>query len=282
MLAGGQRSGDPQALLAGHFLLGHTLCFQGELTAARAHLEEAARLAAATPEAPPLSGTPLVLSANGLLEIVLVLLGLPEQASAVAEAASRDIERSDQPYPRAVAMAIGVFAAVYRRDPAQLRKRATAAAALAERWGFHLVAATAMAPLGWAQAIEGDPAGGAELLRGGLAHSEATGARATRPLLQGLLAEAELLAGRSAEALRLLTDALADVDRSGERYCEAELHRLYGQSLLALSPPRPAEAQAAFRTSIAVASRQGARLLEERARASLARLLASQRSHSST
>ncbi len=281
VLAGGRRSGDPQALLAGHFLLGHTLCFQGELTAAREHLEEAARLAAATPAAAALSGTPLVLSANGLLEIVLVLLGLDEQAGMVAEAVSQDIERSDQPYPRAVAMAIGVFAAVYRRDPVQLRERATAAAALAERRGFHLVAATATAPLGWAQAIEGDPVGGAELLRRGLARSEATGARATRPLLQGLLAEAELLAGRPAEALRLLTDALTDVDRTGERYCEAELRRLHGESLLAVSPPRPAEAEAAFRASIAVASRQGARLLEARASASLDRLLAAQGSHSS-
>jgi len=147
--------------------------------------------------------------------------------------------------------------------------------------GFQLLAATATAPLGWAQAIEGDPAGGAALLRQALARSAATRAKATRPLLLGLLAEAEQLAGRPGEALRLLEDALDQVNRSGERYCEAELHRLKGESLLVMSPPRAAEAEDAFRTSVAVARRQGAKLFERRASASLGRLLAAQRSQSS-
>src|SRR6266508_1440192 len=258
----------------------HTRCLQGELVAARDHLEAAVRLAAAMPEAAQLPGTPLVLSANGLLEIVLVLLGLHDQATRVAEAASRDIQRSHHPYPNAVAMTIGVHAAVHRRDAPLLRARAAAAAALAERWGFQMLAANATALLGWAQAIEGDPAGGAARLRQALARSQATGAQATRPLLLGLLAEAEQLAGRPGEALGLLDDALAQVDRSGERYCEAELHRLKGESLLAGSPPRAAEAERAFRTAIAVAGRQGAKLLEGRATVSLGRLLAAQRAQS--
>src|SRR6266545_5392036 len=99
VLHGARRSNGPHALLAGHFLLGHTLCLQGELVAARDHLEAAVRLAAAMPEAAQLPGTPLVLSANGLLEIVLVLLGRHDQATKVAEAASRDIQRSHHPYP---------------------------------------------------------------------------------------------------------------------------------------------------------------------------------------
>jgi predicted ATPase len=222
------------------------------------------------------------MSANGLLEIVLVLLGLHDQATRVAEAASREIERSGHPYTKAVAMAMGVFAAVHRRDPPLLRERAAAAAALSERWGFQMLAVNATAPLGWAQAVEGDPAGGVTMLRQALARWAETGSQATRPLLMGLLAEAEQLAGRSDEALRLLDDALAQLDRSGERYCEAELHRLKGESLFAVSPlwAAEAEAEAAFHTAIAVARRQGAKLLEERANASLGRLLAAQQSHS--
>ena len=117
---------------------------------------------------------------------------------------------------------------------------------------------------------------GAARLRQALARSAETGAQATRPLLLGLLAEAEQLAGRPAEALRLLDDALAQANRTGERCCEAELHRLKSQSLLVMSPPRAAEAEAAFRTSVAVARRQGAKLLEGRAAASLGRLRAAQ------
>ena len=275
-----QRSGDPQALLTGHFLLGHTLAAQGELAAARQHLQEAQRLVASMPEPARLAGIPLVLGAAGMLETVLLLLGLPEQATQVAEAASRDLQRAPHPYPKAAAMTAGVYAAVHRRDPQLLRARAAAAAALCERWGFQMLAASATAPLGWAQAIEGDPAGGASLLRQALARWAATGSQAAAPLLLALLAEAEQLAGRPEEALRLLDDALAQANRSGERYFEAEFHRLKGESLLAVSPPQAAQAEAAFTTSIAVARRQGAKLLEDRAAASLGRLRTSRRAQS--
>ncbi|MDF2739153.1 MAG: transcriptional regulator, putative ATPase, winged helix family [Actinomycetia bacterium] len=279
VMDGAQRSDDSPALLAGHYFLGQTLFLQGELVAAREHLEEAVRLAVAMPDASWLPGYPLDLGAAGFLEWTLVLLGLHDQAIRVAEAASERLEHS-HPYSRALVIGAGVFAAVYRRDPALLRARSAAAAAVTEQWGFRMLAVAATAPLGWAQAIEGDPTSGAKMLREALAGWEAVGLRALRAQLLGLLAEAEQLAGRPDEALRLLDDALALVDRGGERYCEAELHRLKGESLLAMSPPRIAEAEAAFATSIAVARRQGAKLLEERATTELGRLRAARRPQS--
>jgi DNA-binding SARP family transcriptional activator/predicted ATPase len=281
VLDGAQRSNDPQALLAGHVLLGRTLVLQGELVAARDHLEAAMRLIAAMPDTSSLPAIPLALTADAYLEIVLALLGLHDQATRIAEAASRRLERSGHPYPKAASMVLRASAAVHRRDLPLLRERTPAAMALAERWGFQILAIHATALLGWAQAMEGNLAGGAKLLRRGLAHWDAAGVLVTRPLLLGLLAEVEQLAGRPREALRLLDDALAQANRSGERYFEAELHRLKGESLLAVSTPRAAEAEAAFATAIAVARRQGAKLLEDRAAASLDRLLASQRPQSS-
>jgi predicted ATPase len=109
-----------------------------------------------------------------------------------------------------------------------------------------------------------------------------SGSQATRPLLMGLLAEAEQLAGRPEEALHVLDAALAQTDRTGQRHAEAELHRLRGQALLALTPPRPTEAEAAFRTAIRVAHDQGARLLEHRAADSLNRMLTPGSSHPSS
>jgi predicted ATPase len=88
-------------------------------------------------------------------------------------------------------------------------------------------------------------------------------------------------AGRPDEALRLLDEALAQVNRTGERFFEAELHRLKGESLLAMSPLQAHEAETALATSIAVARRQGAKLLEDRATTSLDRLRAARRPQSS-
>jgi predicted ATPase len=92
----------------------------------------------------------------------------------------------------------------------------------------------------------------------------------------GLLAEAELLASRPDQALRLLDEALHRVAGNGERLYEAELHRLRGQALLAGTPARAMEARSALNAAVAVSRRQGAELLARRAAEDLRRLTLSQ------
>lgn len=86
------------------------------------------------------------------------------------------------------------------------------------------------------------------------------------------LAEAQGLAGRHAEGLSVIDDALRSAKSTGELWCEAELLRVRGSLLLGTGEPNAAETQ--FRDSIAVAVRQGARSWQLRAATSLARLLA--------
>jgi predicted ATPase len=88
---------------------------------------------------------------------------------------------------------------------------------------------------------------------------------------------AELLArqGRTEEGLAALAEALELVRDGGERFWEAELHRLQGELLLTRGearPPLQAEAEACFRLALDVARRQQAKVLELRAVMSLARL----------
>jgi len=75
---------------------------------------------------------------------------------------------------------------------------------------------------------------------------------------------------------RLLDDALAQVNRTGERWFEAELHRLLGALLLTTPERDPLGAEACFQRALAVARGQEARLWELRAATSLARLWAEQ------
>ncbi len=91
-------------------------------------------------------------------------------------------------------------------------------------------------------------------------------------LFLGLLAEAQRRAGMVAEAAGSVERALIVVERTGERFWEAELHRLRGELLLDLSPGRADEAADEFHQALAIARRQGARALEERAVESLRRL----------
>ena len=73
-----------------------------------------------------------------------------------------------------------------------------------------------------------------------------------------------------------MRDALAVLEETAARRCEAELHRLEGELLLVSKEPNETRAEASFRNAVAVARAQQAKSWELRAAASLARLLAHQ------
>ncbi|GAG34646.1 unnamed protein product, partial [marine sediment metagenome] len=74
------------------------------------------------------------------------------------------------------------------------------------------------------------------------------------------------------EGLTVLAEAQALVEKTGERYYEAELQRLKGELLLIQSPDEPAEAETCFNNALEIARRQHAKSLELRTAMSLARL----------
>jgi predicted ATPase len=210
---------------------------------------------------------------------VLDLLGLRQQAVELVDdaiARSRDLS----PLVRAGVLTSAALVTGLRRDPVLAHEHASEAFALAGKLPAWLSYATAVQA--WAQALHGDAEAGAGRLRESLDDIQARGARHLVPWGLGLLAEAELLAGRPREAIGLLDDALARAQRSGERMYLAELHRLRGQALLAGSPVRSAEARAALDAAVAVAREQGAALLERRAAEDLGRLASAGQAHSSS
>jgi tetratricopeptide (TPR) repeat protein len=91
-----------------------------------------------------------------------------------------------------------------------------------------------------------------------------------------LLAEVYGNMGQAEAALTAVAEAFAHVDKTGERYYEAELHRLQGELLLVQSPDNQSEAEACFHQAIAIARSQQAKSWELRAATSLARLWQSQ------
>ena len=146
--------------------------------------------------------------------------------------------------------------------------------------------------LAWATCYEGWVAGAKGNLSEGIAQMErgveallGTGARAHLPHCLALLAELCLHAGRIEAASERLAEAHAQAESSGERYWEAELHRLDGEVLLAAAdngnPDNGSRerAEACFRRALEVAGRQGAVSLELRAALSLSSLGRSSDAH---
>jgi predicted ATPase len=113
----------------------------------------------------------------------------------------------------------------------------------------------------------------------GLAAFRATGTEAWRPYYLALLAEAQEKIGQAEEGLSMLAEALTLVAKTGERFYEAELHRLQGELLLQRAVPAAPQAEACFQQALAIARRQQAKSLELRAAMSLARLWQGQGKH---
>ena len=158
------------------------------------------------------------------------------------------------------------------REPRVVEARATTLMKLATDHGLSAWAAHAAVLHGWAVGQGGAVETGIAELRQGLTTTEAMGVQQHTPGFLGLLAGLHLGTKNFGEALQALDEALARVDRLEERWFEADLWRLKGEALVALSPERAAEAEACYQQALAVARHQGARLWELRAATSLARL----------
>ena len=73
-------------------------------------------------------------------------------------------------------------------------------------------------------------------------------------------------------ALATIDAVIADTERNGQRWFEAETYRIRGEILLRHDPANTAPAEEAFTTAIAIAQKQRARTFELRAVMSMARL----------
>jgi predicted ATPase len=123
---------------------------------------------------------------------------------------------------------------------------------------------------GWLRVKNGDVAEGLSLLRRGLAGYRGAGFEVFAPYNIAFLAEACEIAGKFDEAVTLLDEALRIVERTGERWFEAELYRRKGGLLL--QQGHSGAAEELYRKTLSIAVKQKAKLWELRAAVSLARL----------
>jgi predicted ATPase len=109
-------------------------------------------------------------------------------------------------------------------------------------------------------------------MRGGLEALRATGGQLRLPYYLSLMAEAYGQAGQSEEGLPLLDEALALVEKTGERWRVAELYRLKGNLLLQQNIPDVSQAESYFHHALNLARQQQAKALELRTAICLGRL----------
>jgi len=260
---------DANGLILGYSEMGENLMFAGELLSSRSHLERALAVRNLSFQPSFFTHDPLV-PARGNLAILLFCLGYPDQAWAASRAMIAEAQRLGHPASLALSRIFDAILLSLVGDNAALDARSDELIAAATEHGFALYRAQGTIFAGWAKVKYGEVSEGNRLLRSGVDAYRATGSEVWMPHYLALLAMALEIAGQTEEAAVSLDDALRNVERTGERWFEAELNRYKAELLLRQGNAEAAETL--FRKAIRVAQGQHAKLWELRAAVSLARL----------
>jgi class 3 adenylate cyclase/predicted ATPase len=275
LLAFGDRYGNESALLRGHSAVGRTAFGQGDLAAARIHLDKALSFhergvpqASSTIEGPESPVLDLCYRAW-----TLFVSGEIEEARACCERSIAVARGLAQSYDLVVAQGNACYFYQFDRNLKAVADSADAVIALAGEKGFPAWLSLGKIFCGWALVQNGRADEGILMIELALDEHTATGEKLEVPYFMGLLAECFGALGRPDKGLELIDRAVDLVEQTGERWFEAEFYRLRGELTIAASPEAYESAEICFEKALKVAREQRAKLWELQAGLSLARHL---------
>jgi predicted ATPase len=269
-----QQVQDAGMLVAAHRALGTALFFLGTVASAHTHFMQGVAL-----YDPPqhrtstfLYGEDAGVMCHSYTAWTLWSLGYPDQGLTRSHEAVTLARELAHPFSLDFAFVAAAMFHQFRREGRVAQERAEAAISLSKDQRFSLWMAIGSIIRGWALAQQGQARAGIAQIHQGLTDWRATGAELVQPYFLALLAEAYGIMGQPEAGLPVLTEALALVETTGERWYEPELYRLKGELLLQQASDNQTEAESSFHHALAIARNQQAKSLELRAATSLARL----------
>jgi adenylate cyclase len=126
--------------------------------------------------------------------------------------------------------------------------------------------------LGWALTENGEQEKGISIIEESLDLAYASNSLAGLSYFWCLLASALSTRGEFINAFQLIEKAQAQVEKTGERWMEAELYRIKAEIILKRNPADQSAAIDSFKQAIAIAREQGAVYLEQKALLCLSRI----------
>ena len=267
---------DSDQFLPAQQALGLTAFRLGAFTDARAHLERAVDMYDPSVHGPEnaqgVIGQDPGVASLAFLAWMLWHLGYPDQAlqrSREAIALAREISH---PYSLVFALHFGTAVHRFRREGALAQTQAEGVVALASEQGFPYFHAAGTYLRGWALAEQGQVEEGiADMLEGQRIWQE-SGIRQLGQVSLPLV-EAYGKLGRVEDGLAVLSQAEAELDKSNEKWWQAELLRVRGELLLASKDGMGHNSQEitdCFQRAIRTAHDQQAKSLELRGATRLA------------
>jgi class 3 adenylate cyclase/predicted ATPase len=274
-LALAEKEGATVPLMIGHRLMGGSLLLMAHIAEGKAHLDRAIALYDPK-EHRALAmrfGVDPQVAALAFRSYALWLLGYPEAALTDCDHALK--------YAREIGQAATLMLALFLTSPSRIfcgeyvtaNAQADELLELAnEKVGSLYWKALGMLRQGSLFVLTGKVAEAVQAITSGITACRSTGSTLWEPLWLSYLAAAHAELGQLDEAWRCIVEAMAAIETTKERWCEADVNRIAGEIALKSPEPSVAKAEAYFERALAVASQQQAKSWELRAAMSIARL----------
>ena len=199
------------------------------------------------------------------------LLGYPAASRSDAERAIKNARETGQATTLMQAL-FGSHVYVYSGNYAAANASLDELIGLADERDAPYWKALGTAVRGWLFAVTGKASDAVRTITSGITSLRSTGASLYEPMHLQYLAMAYSELGELDDARRCIGDAIETMERSKEKWSEAEVNRIAGEIALKSLAPDPEKAEAYFNRALTVARQQQAKSWELRAAMSIARL----------
>jgi predicted ATPase len=264
----------PEIVIA-HRISGVTCFYFGDFPGAHDHFQKTVELYDAARHADFVNRfhqDPLV-GAEIFDALTLWVLGRIDESLRLADRALVDAESAAHAPTMAHALLFAAWLGFFQRNPEAVATHSQALADIVSRYDLpSLFAGLAIFFQSWAKWSDAAEESRFAEMRRGLAIAREQGRVWLLHSCEAALAEAEGSAGETDAGFRRLDDALAELERTEERWYEAGMHRIRAEILLKREPANTAAAEQSLQAAIAIAQSQKARSFELRAALSLAKL----------
>jgi predicted ATPase/class 3 adenylate cyclase len=270
-----EQQNDTGMLVDGHLVLGANLAFLNDLHAGLAHLDKAIGYFGSAPYRSRrfrLGNNPGV-ACFTTSAFILWMLGYPDRAAQRASDAVALATELEHPFTLAYALFHCGFLHLWRREPALVGDRAVGVLQVAENHDFQIWRALGTCLLGAANTGMGQGEEGLAQVRRGIdLYQGLKTPPVFWPLVLFIQAGAHAQAGRAADGLALIDEALEIAGRGAGRTLLPEFQLLKGDLLLALPQGNGTNPEPWFQRAFDIAQGLDARMSQLRAAVRLCRL----------
>src|SRR5262249_24209397 len=228
-------------LVVGHRLMAGALLHMGDIVQSRPHYEQAIALydPAKHRSLAARFGQDARVAALSFRSWAMWMLGYPQAGLSDADQAIQEAREIGQSASLMFAMVIGSFPMIFCGNYAKAKAVIDEVAALADEKGALLWKASGIVQEGCLLTLTGKASDAVQIVTSGIAAWRSMGATVWTPIDLSYLARAYAELGQFRDAWRCIDEAVTAIEATGERWCEADVHRLAGE--LALTSPESDE-----------------------------------------